>query len=412
MYNIYINNCDPTIFIIKTMDKTTLDQNAGQRQLNSKYDKDYALNSPDKRGYRIGTYEYPNGLRQAEDLQHYVAFYINVRDKSTGGKTNPDNINNFIGNDSNKQIAEAGVKEQLNENLRSADSARISENDAKAAVTTGLNNAGKIAAVGTIIGGVGLGSKLRDIPGLTVKALAAGVIARTAVRMLEKLNLKDFRPGTTSRLKEVITLHVEEKPSVKYGTNYTDKDMGALTGLLVQGSAAAAAGNLNKVAPEIQARFISELIKLPALGSGGGVLNDLRELSTRQKTNPFREVLFESVDYRTFNFRYRFYPKNQDETNKIQKIIEMFKIHMHPEITPSKLFYIYPSEFDIQYFYKDRANPYVHNFARCALTDMSVDYGGEQFNTFRNGAPTEIGLTLTFRELQQLDSEAIKNYGY
>lgn len=393
------------------MDKNTEDKNTGQRQLNSKYDEDYAFNSPDKRGYRIGTYEYPNGLRQAEDLQHYIAFYINVRDKSTGGKT--ENPNKFIGNDPNKQIAEAGVKEQLNENLRSAQSARISENDAKNAVSTIANNAGTIVAAGTIIGGIGLGTKLRDIPGLTVKAAAAGLAARVAVRMLQKLNLQNFLPGTTSRLKEVITLHVEEKPSVKYGINYTDKDMGALTGLLVQGSAAAAAGNLNKIAPEIQARFISELIKLPALrGGGGGTLNDIRELSTREKTNPFREVLFESVDYRTFNFRYRFYPKNQNETDKIKKIIELFKIHMHPELTKSKLFYIYPSEFDIQYFYKDKANPYVHKFARCALTDMSVDYGGEQFNTFRNGAPTEIGLTLTFRELEQLDSEAIKAYEY
>lgn len=392
------------------MDKNTEDKNTGQRQLNSKYDGDYAFNSPDKRGYRIGTYEYPNGLRQAEDLQHYIAFYINVRDKSTGGKT--ENPNKFIGNDPNKQIAEAGVKEQLNENLRSAQSARISENDAKNAVSTIANNAGTIVAAGTIIGGIGLGTKLRDIPGLTVKAAAAGLAARVAVRMLQKLNLQNFLPGTTSRLKEVITLHVEEKPSVKYGINYTDKDMGALTGLLVQGSAAAAAGNLNKIAPEIQARFISELIKLPALRGGGGTLNDIRELSTREKTNPFREVLFESVDYRTFNFRYRFYPKNQNETDKIKKIIELFKIHMHPELTKSKLFYIYPSEFDIQYFYKDKANPYVHKFARCALTDMSVDYGGEQFNTFRNGAPTEIGLTLTFRELEQLDSEAIKEYEY
>lgn len=393
------------------MDKNTEEKTTGRRQLNSEYDKDYARNSPEKRGYYIGTHEYPNGLRKSEDLQHYVAFYINVRDKSTLGKTS--NENKFIGNDSNKQIAEAGVREQQNEDIRSAASARISENEAKATITVGMENAGKLAALGTVIGGLGLGSRLKDIPGLTVKAAAAGVAARVFVRMLEKLNLKDFKPGTTSRLKEVITLHVEERPSVKYGTNYTDKELGSLTGMLVAGSAAAAAGNLNKVAPEIQARFISELIKLPALKGGGGTLNDLREISTREKTNPFREVLFESVDYRTFNFRYRFFPKNQDETNKIREIIKLFKIHMHPELTQSKLFYIYPSEFDIQYFYKDKANPYVHKFARCALTDMAIDYGsGEQFNTFKDGAPTEINLTLTFRELEQLDSEAIQNYDY
>ena len=78
---------------------------------------------------------------------------------------------------------------------------------------------------------------------------------------------------------------------------------------------------------------------------------------------------------------------------------------MLPEITAEKLFYIYPSEFDIEYFYKDSPNRYLHKFARCALVNMEVDYGGDQFVTFQDGSPVEIGLTLTFRELEQLTSE-------
>jgi hypothetical protein len=85
---------------------------------------------------------------------------------------------------------------------------------------------------------------------------------------------------------------------------------------------------------------------------------------------------------------------------------------MHPELTAGRLFYIYPSEFDIQYFYKDKENDYFHKFTRCALTDMQIDYGGEQFATFQDGSPVEIGLQLTFTELEQLTSEGISNYGY
>ena len=129
-------------------------------------------------------------------------------------------------------------------------------------------------------------------------------------------------------------------------------------------------------------------------------------------TNPFREVLFESVDYRTFQFSYRFLPRTESETKKIQSIISTFKENMHPEITQQKLFYIYPSEFDIKYFYKNKENKYLHKFARCALTDMVVDYGGDQFVTFNDGAPVEIGMTLKFQELEQMTSEGIKNYGY
>jgi hypothetical protein len=122
--------------------------------------------------------------------------------------------------------------------------------------------------------------------------------------------------------------------------------------------------------------------------------------------------MFESVDYRTFQFTYKFFPKNEDETMKIRQIIKTFKHHMLPELTSNKFFYVYPSEFDIKYFYKDKENPYLHSFARCALTNMTVEYGGDQFVTFENGSPSEIGMTLTFQELEQMTSEGIMNYGY
>jgi hypothetical protein len=85
---------------------------------------------------------------------------------------------------------------------------------------------------------------------------------------------------------------------------------------------------------------------------------------------------------------------------------------MHPELTENKMFYIYPSEFDIEYFYKDKINPHIHRFARCALTNMSVEYGGEQFVTFEDGSPVEINMSLTFQELEQMTSEGITKNEY
>jgi hypothetical protein len=154
------------------------------------------------------------------------------------------------------------------------------------------------------------------------------------------------------------------------------------------------------------------LAKVPSLKAGGGMISDVLEMSTRQKVNPFREVLFESVDYRTFQFSYKFFPKDKDETKKIENIIRTFKQHMHPELTENKMFYIYPSEFDIEYFYKDKINPHIHRFARCALTNMSVEYGGEQFVTFEDGSPVEINMSLTFQELEQMTSEGITKNEY
>jgi hypothetical protein len=162
---------------------------------------------------------------------------------------------------------------------------------------------------------------------------------------------------------------------------------------------------------EATARMLAGVAQLPAI-AGGTSGADVLAAVTRTRTNPFREVLFESTDYRDFTFRYRFFPKSKQETDKVKSIIEQFKVHMHPSLPENKLFFIYPSEFEIEYYYKNKKNDYLNAIARCVLTDMQIDYGGAQFSTFADGAPVEIGLTLKFTELEQMTQEGIRKYGY
>lgn len=351
----------------------------------NRYDVQYQ-NQDQRNGYSIGTYEYPAGLMTKPDLQHYVAFYVNVRDKTKVGKELRNNDRVFKQNPEGEKATSA-----LTQDAKVAGSKTI------------LDNLGKIAIATTFLAAPikGTGSKI-------AAAAAAGLITTTLANEVKNLDTNAFDWGTTSRLKDVITLHIEERPTVKYGTNYTEKDLGALAGLLMQGSAAK---SIKDVAGEGTSRVIAELMKMPGLGLGLINYSDVRELATATRTNPFREVMFESVDYRTFNFRYRFFPKDLDESQKVRNIIKQFKIHMHPELSAQKMFYVYPSEFEIRYFHKDRENEWLHNFAKCALTDMQVDYGGDQFATFENGAPVEISVSLTFRELEQITTDGIKN-GY
>ena len=76
-----------------------------------------------------------------------------------------------------------------------------------------------------------------------------------------------------------------------------------------------------------------------------------------------------------------------------------------------KLFFIYPSEFNITYYFGNKINPYFHKFTTCVLESMDVSYGGDQFSSFRNGEPTEINMSLTFRELEVLTKSMI-NQGF
>jgi len=367
--------------------------------------------------YKIGAFEYPSGLRIEPDLQNYVAFYINTRDKATGGRGNPENVDYFV---SDAEQQKADIQNNLG--------AKFNQNDVGKAGKFLYDNAGAGAAIAIGLGGALMGIKIKDAPALIASGVTAGVlVGGVGVTIGDKeykiSGLKDmlkdqkyslFESGRTSRLKDIITLHMSEKPVVSYGVNYTNRDIGLLAGILVQGSATqSGVVESLKNNPEFQSRGLLALAAVPQLKSAGGTLTDIIELNGRQKSNPFRETLFESVDYRTFQFSYRFLPKTEIETDKIQQIIKTFKKHMHPEITQNKLFYIYPSEFDIKYYYKNEENKYLHKFARCALVDMVVDYGGDQFVTIgNNGAPAEIGMSLKFQELEQMTSKGIKDYGY
>ena len=84
---------------------------------------------------------------------------------------------------------------------------------------------------------------------------------------------------------------------------------------------------------------------------------------------------------------------------------------MHPEISTGGLFYVYPSTFDIAYYFNGTENSNINKISTCVLEDLAVDYGGQGFNTFNDGMPTEVNLSLKFRELEVLTRERIEK-GY
>ena len=75
-----------------------------------------------------------------------------------------------------------------------------------------------------------------------------------------------------------------------------------------------------------------------------------------QADNPYMEVLFDAMQLRTFAYNFTFSPKNKDETMDVQKIIQLFRFHMSPELKgAANRFLTLPSEFDIHYMYQDQS---------------------------------------------------------
>ena len=158
----------------------------------------------------------------------------------------------------------------------------------------------------------------------------------------------------------------------------------------------------------------------PANFFGTPNLAKTMEAILREIPNPHMEKLFEGVDFRTFNFDFIFYPRNEDEARMIFNIIKTFKVNSMPALSLGGRFYQYPNEWRIKIFSSDGVeNQYIPKFLPCACTSVKVMYGDDNaFTTFEripdlNGScPTKITLSLAFTELSQLDRNKILEGGY
>ena len=342
--------------------------------------------------YNIGTYTYPEGLGNSSDLQHYIAFFINVRGKSK--------FNKQVGINNNAQRILEDVKVGQGQN-------RLDPNRTSKAVTVATGAAGAYIGGGSaLLSGIKDGQLSKtDLVGAAKGTAVGGVIGTAAGKALQAAGV--IEPDTLKRISDVITLHIQEKPTTSYSINYQDKELGTIGGLLAGGSSATdATETIGGISRDASAAAIAGIVSMVS-GAFGGTTGNLLELGTKQKTNSFREQFFESIDYRTFNFRHTFMPRSQAEAESVRRILNLFKFHMHPELSNAGLFYIYPSEFEIKYFYRDRENTYFDKISSCVLEDMSVEYGGDIFSTFDDGNPVEVNLTLKFKELELLTKERI-----
>ena len=156
---------------------------------------------------------------------------------------------------------------------------------------------------------------------------------------------------------------------------------------------------------------------LEAFGAGdvGGAITKV----TGFAENPFSEVVFEKVNHRAFNYTFNLTARNKEEVEDINKIITLFKYHMHPSLSfdvAGGRYFKVPSEFEIHYAYQGQLNNYLNKISRCVLTGCEVNYGGEQFSTFRQfdndgAAPVQITMTLSFTETEIMTKETIAD-GY
>jgi len=133
-------------------------------------------------------------------------------------------------------------------------------------------------------------------------------------------------------------------------------------------------------------------------------LNSLLARSEGKILNPNMELLFNNVTLRTFRFSFKMTPRDQNEATSIKSIIRSLKKNMAAK--NKDLFLETPNIFELQYKKGNRPHPFLNLFKPCALSDMSVNYTGENvYATYGDGTPLSMVMTLTFKELLPIYEE-------
>jgi hypothetical protein len=277
---------------------------------------------------------------------------------------------------------------------------------------------------GSLLGGAGdavegVGSSLAGL-GTNVGAKILNFVADTS-QLPEFANeeiIKDTRLGKADQeSKDKITLYLPGGLVNADSLSYTDTDLGFMKSMM-EGRL----GSLIPGAVNAAAKFTDSLAEIV-----GGELNTASAFSalTGAVRNPRKEQLFEGVEYRTFDFKFTFRPKNEKEAIDMLTICKLFRFHAYPEINAGLEFYLMPSEFKISFL--DINNPsskktgqlnavesyasenaWINKIGRCFLSSVNVTYFPDgSVSTFENGIPTAIDLDLSFTEMEAISRNHI-----
>lgn len=351
---------------------------------------------------------YPLDLGTSIDKLHYIKFFINVQERS---KYNVEERTDLGPTINQNRAAD----------LATGQGTLASQNG----IGKAMGGAGRVVADG--MAGAALGKGAAAVGGEIAGfwgAVAGGVIGGLAgASLVESIDLS----RKTRRIKSTISLYIPQgslNTDLKH--SYSDVSMTDALGMVgAMGQGAGAVGTsivegvksalgVGTSKPELKsagAGSMAELVGTVAKSSGafGEGIDKTIMFSAGLAQNPQIEFMYQSTEHRTFQFAFKFIPRNKDEAEAVRNIIKQFRFHSVPELLPgsSGRFFIPPAEFDIQFYYGGRENTNIPKISTCALTGIQVQQSEGAFATFQDGMPIETTLTLSFQELELMYKQRI-----
>jgi hypothetical protein len=362
------------------------------------------------------------------DKGHYMVFYIREQKATSFGSAagNFGDSSSIIDNVSlgstfeNTPLINNPVSNLGSELLGKLNSGLSSLNTATGGALAGVT--GTISArAGNIVGGInnlfgqrptivsGDAGKTRSLIGNSIKQITNNSFIKTTRLTREAIAL--YMPDT------LMFTHQQSYEGISIGGETLGQAVAAgqsfLDTLKEKGLYNATTGSLFKSA----AGFLGQRLANALGGTGQVGLQALAGIAT----NPLLEMIYKSPNFRTFQFDFMFYPRDEKEAYEVQKIIESFRFHQAPEfVQGAQGFLIPPSEFDIRFYYGGYQNPNIPQIATCVLNTVDVDYAPNGWSAYETpgesrpelgttGMPVAIKMTLQFTEKEYFTKEDFRD---
>lgn len=356
----------------------------------------------DQGKYDLTILKYPQTVGGPE-APHYIRFDINVTEGSKYG-------------------LEGGGQPEM---------ATIHQGNMDALPNAALNMSGvDIASAATVtaafdgITALGSGSGVVGALGRGAGGALTGAIAGAVTSVLDVT----VKPKTI-RCASTISLYMPETVMTSYDHDWNATSLTDALGKI--GFATAFGADIIKGANEIKAQWdngqqitTNNLKKEGAealgkfaetTGQVGGDYTTFALRSQGKAINPHLEMVFRGTANRRYVMVFDMMPRSAKEAAVIQEIIKNFRMYAAPEIADDGdgRYFIPPAQFDITYYFGGKENPFLARIARCALTNIAVNYNGSgPWTTFGDGHPVHINLSLTFAEVDTITREMIAKDGF
>jgi hypothetical protein len=202
---------------------------------------------------------------------------------------------------------------------------------------------------------------------------------------------------------DVISLYMPDTLNFAYNSSYSNLSVKDAVQSAITGIVGALGGDKAKdIASGAVSAVDSQIAKLGLNKAGKAI-------------NPMNQLVFDGIDFRSFQMTFQFTPKSAAESSQIQKIIQTFRSHAAPEISSGSggMLFTVPDSWIIQFIQVGRGeNPWVNKVKESVLEHIDVNYSPNGiWSTHPDGSPTQINLTLSFKEIQLVDRTQI-NKGY